>query len=823
MKTIGWVSFVVVLFFVIVLYRTSSGNADVHTAGGSKQDGVDSHLVDGAIIEGGTTRNREIVANSPGPGSLSIVVVDDQFSVGIPAWILADERLIGKLDGDGAPWVGDEKVMGSAGGTITITSRAHAPQVLSLESAFATGELEVRMKSAGTASVTIVDQDGRPVIGVPIELSHSRNAQRLPIGMTGQVGKLAFGLGVPCQANMTVGGIEQVISIRPGEDRMIVVPSEQMIVQFVDDETGQPRGGFEVEIKPSDGGAGAVRRVLIDETGQLVIGRHKGGVHLFVDSSLIGRLKSMPGSEAYVATRDGNYAVISSLDSPDVLRVGCEWNEVNFLLVDDRTGANLDGVAELYIQFVHTGSDRAQVVLKGRVPLENGLLTVPSGWLPKREFERLQIGVPRFKTLVLGQDKLRASATPGSETLRLPMTNVGERERFVRVMFRGGEPFVGDVLIYTADQQSLLFRGTDVGGVYGPFVWPGGDVALSYYGTTFGSASPVAEGLGMNIRGDQWSPLEVQRNHVLGIVGGADVRSGDGTLVIDAIKPAGEIEIGGLPLEPVDVYAANGYGELFSASYQEGRLAIKGLPAGLYIVGPRVWVENMRDQVFCEEGLSLLTVVQSGQVTGMKWDPRWKSEDEISGRIHCGVDGFEQQVYLKPIYGVVGLKPSTVLIGNRNRFLQGDSDSARRGIKVSKGGGYVIPRGDPVPEALAVVAYNRVRESQWLQVLSPGADANLNVRGVRLNRGSAFQEATGSVLVVFRLDCLEYDYPVQSLPDRAQAWYLQWTPQAQKELYLGLVPNCVESITVRSEGQTVGTRYGISGPIDSEGIQTSML
>jgi hypothetical protein len=707
----------------------------------------------------GTATEANIV-ESPGHG----LVVDEALAAPVAAWVEPDVGPAVFADADSGRFELDERHRGAR--VLRVRERGFEALEADAAPCFTAEGAVLRLVPLVRAGVRVVDAAGAPLADVRVvwralawtraaEFSDtSRNApafagEAAHETRTDSDGRAQCALGRSSCAivhDPRGTGLEQIVALAPGEERMVVLGS-LIELQFVDFDSREPCAELELAAwAPSEpeSFARALRtdasgRARLAWTGSPVLVRLARGANFQAELIPLG-----VGAERTGYVRE--FRSMLRIPAPcESLPVGVRRRGARVRLVDSVTGESVDTLVRIErprencggasadapdrctLYTPRSGFHRPDVIVRSRggeldlpPPLAEAqpssvqaFALVPAGFRPARfELDAAQ--------------RARDAAPHVVELERVP-------QRRLRVSDSLGRAYRGPVTLFAPRENVYVWSARySVDGVHGPFDHYGGDLVLGAH--RIDAATLDAQELVELVLPAPSGVLEVF---------GAPPNVALGALV--ASLPPGESECEFTP----------------SARTPDG-CRFEGLPAGSYLVGPREWVlgaqmDSIAPGAKLTDALVPLPTrvdVPEGATVRVEWNSCWSGGREIRGELRV-TSPTPTTLVLAPYYAC-GSNEGALSGTSGPWFVYGRS-SARLPLKLD--GAYRIAVDDPLPWLLAVAVPNDTvwgsqQGLQFVQTLRPGESAHIDLCSLVLR----WEGTTPSNM----LD-LEFETPPESL------------------------------------------------------------
>ncbi len=590
-------------------------------------------------------------------------------------------------------------------------------------------------------------------------------------GFTDKEGLFSWPLASPAIAEVFApNGLAARVQVSPGETVRITLATETAVLEFVDAESGEPLPNFAITLEHAlSPGHGPIELTT----------NPQGIIQVPANQRELVVCLSDPSSDQAVTnanprtTRhgDGYSFRFDNLRPDERITIRVTRCSVAIQMIDSTNLEPITGSVTIDNQRRYESPEHGETwisssSLRRTATLDEGLVAIDCTYLTKKG--RLCLQVPGYAPVFVPQAELekngqttRVLATPNAQELR------------VRVLFADGTPFISKLIVF--DDQTRNFSdktATNMAGWAGPLPWGGGSVTLfcwSYVepGQPGSQAPPPSGGLGGN------GPTR----KLLGTLAASDIHSGIGTLVLKISPTYGGLQITGCPDDAPVLEVVDADGIRHRSHHQNNQgVFFESLIPGPYLAGPPAWLDALQSQgvgAADRNPSPLLLLVQEGEILQSPWDPRWRMEESLQGRVICP-SGQLSELALKPWYA-----NATGWIGPR--------DNNR--IHLLPDGRYEIPAGSIRPEALLVCTSN---SSYWIQVLQafePGQDTQVSL-GRMVLTWQGPPPNTETVTILYWAYDLEFDMPFTE--HNPHGYYLEWNTQAP--LHLGAVSTHVTDV-----------------------------
>lgn len=583
----------------------------------------------------------------------------------------------------------------------------------------------VRLEPERVTTIETVTQDGTPVAGVEVRIAAQAHLEAnrpfprfrsLPPppdltwleGTTDASGRLSFPLAVRAVAQLhPPGGSLVEVQLVPGETARVTVALETATLLFVDAQSGAALPGFVVETRDALDPRHRPLRQETDAQGELRV--PTGRREFVVVLKDVSRKDATCAADVRVTRLNDGYAFrFSEILAGETFEIQVERCSVGLRLVDALSGEPLVGRVEVRFERAYEDPElgpiwSASKILRSEHDLASGGFSVGCTYIGTSPLRRLRLTVAGYAPAFIQHAALVENGT----TTTVPLQPDNRTVR-VQVIYADGSPFLGSLSVRDDGTGSITSRlPSNSEGRLEPITWSGGDLTVFCF-----SHEPPGQlrALAPNRDGHLHGGL---RRHLLGHIAANDAGGGAATLTLEYSPLYGMLTVHGAPQDAPILMARDVDGILHRATrVAETQVVFERLPAGEYTVGTQAWLELLRTQGLDTESYaaqSLLTRVEVGRPGELDWDPRWRLEAPLEGRVRCD-PSMLSELALRPWYATRS--------GNVRA-----SDDVR--IYLDAEGRYRIPAGEPQPEVLLVCTAN---SSYWIQVLQafePGQDTEL--------------------------------------------------------------------------------------------------
>lgn len=540
----------------------------------------------------------------------------------------------------------------------------------------ADGGLDVgylQMEPVGRVAVTVADKNGEPLEGARCHLHRSLYVEGggiapapgeldtpLFAGVTDASGKIELPLAKPAALWVEAAdGRCALAKVGPLQPNTIRIAGEARTAVFLGSIDQKPVIHRAFPLGWDQGQDRASIYVWTDQQGRvdLPVGAGRLSISKSMPRLLFDgcRVRSDRGWRALQDVDDGSFQTIVTLDSTESeLALDVARNERTIRLTDAVTGVPIEGEAYCQWQYLHDGewsgpgASQPYEVLRGQMVVHK--------WFTDASSNRRFVAVPGYEILFIEG----ARDLAGAELFLRPA-----EARSLRFTNAIGEPISTNGALKLGGGIGIRFR-TGRDGIAGPFPWAPGE-SWGLYTANQEAREFSAEELSAQ------ETLEVQA----------------------AIEPC-ELRVLDVPPDAPPLLAQST--EVSVAGVRDGvTVLFKGLPPGLYCVGPEAWVDQMRSRVQVTIGWdrspedptegtdrALQVPLAPGETRDTPWKAEWRSESVVTGHVECdALTG--QSLFAYPLYGTTG---THINVGTDAHWLACDSDGTFR-----------TRQGDPVPVA----------------------------------------------------------------------------------------------------------------------------
>jgi hypothetical protein len=720
-----------------------------------------------------------------------------------------------------ARWVpcdirGDFAIAGSTlGESIRVESAGYASKTLKVVELDPNGSIEVLLDPLRDSAVIVEDGGGSRLQGVIVEWRAAVDpvTARTPSLTSGWiiarehvsgdtvtkttdsdgVSRLALSRAAMAAVHDPKSSAVMTVMVAPGAEVLVRMPSEPTRLQFVDDATGAPVPGMEIESWSSSEISSRASLAVTDRNGVVellpssypVLVRRPGGANVSDDM-----IPASPGITRRRKGYIGRSLVVEAGLEGGLGQIRLRRAGAQLLLLDARSGLPIDArvwmdtarqddcpetAAEASGCSSHTprkGDRNEETTFMCR----DGLLPVPDYILRKLEatpaHDRIQLCAPGYAPA-----RVPVDAFPLRQVgFVYPVHLEPARPRSLRVRYANGDAYRGTVWVHAPRGNVRLWHDYGkVDGLHGPFDWSGGDLQVGF------GDRPAPDHV---IPATQLTPAEV--------------------IELQLPVRTGAIEVHGIPPD----YAASSLRAKLgltsdAALYRpgsggDGRCRFESLPCGSYAVGPEWWIRAVELKMLEfradgreEEIAGTRRLVEEGATTTVAWNPDWASQIRVEGRVRAP-SYTEGRLFLLPDFGPATLDRKEIALGMPRAIMS----RRREQIAMDRDGRYVIEVGDPMPRTIAVCLsysggddWGTLLSFQVVETIKPGESIELQLGSLRLVRPDS--QLPAEVRVSLQMAPTSLRYPLSTaFTGRTCAW------AGEGPLVLDGIPLSIDHVSV---------------------------